>query len=99
MRVELLPSSVPPTAAQFLVSFLVNDEVAIDGGAIGLLSDLRRQERSDLIGRQSLNLFKRQPFDRAGRDSLDLVHAEGGEGVGRKALDLRGAHGGYLQGA
>jgi 3',5'-cyclic-nucleotide phosphodiesterase len=45
MRVELLPSSVPPTAAQFLVSFLVNDEVAIDGGAIGLLSDLRRQER------------------------------------------------------
>lgn len=45
MKVELLPSSLPPTEAQFLVSFLVNDEVAIDAGAIGLLADLRRQER------------------------------------------------------
>lgn len=45
MRVELLSSSVPPSDAQFLVSFLVNDEIAIDGGSIGLLADLRRQQR------------------------------------------------------
>jgi cAMP phosphodiesterase len=45
MRIELLPSSIPPTDAQFLVTFLVNDEVAIDAGALGLLSDLGRQER------------------------------------------------------
>ena len=45
MRVELLPSSLPVSDAQFLVTFLVNDEVAIDGGSIGLLADLRRQQR------------------------------------------------------
>jgi ribonuclease BN (tRNA processing enzyme) len=45
MKVELLPSSLPPSDAQFLVSFLVDGEVAIDAGAVGLLSDLRRQER------------------------------------------------------
>jgi len=45
MKVELLPSSVPATEAQFLVSFLVNDAVAIDAGPLGLLSDLRKQER------------------------------------------------------
>jgi cAMP phosphodiesterase len=45
MKIELLPSSIPPTDAQFLVSFLINDEVAIDAGPIGLLSDLARQER------------------------------------------------------
>ena len=45
MKVELLPSSIPPSDAQFLVSFLVDDEVAIDAGSIGLLADLRRQER------------------------------------------------------
>ena len=45
MKVELLPSSVPPTEAQFLVSFLVNDTVAIDAGPLGLLSDLRKQGR------------------------------------------------------
>lgn len=45
MRVELLDSSVPPTGLQFLVSFLVNDEVAIDAGALGLLADLERQRR------------------------------------------------------
>ena len=37
MKVELLPSSIPPTAAQFLVSFLVNDSVAFDAGPLGLL--------------------------------------------------------------
>lgn len=45
MRIELLPSSIPLSDAQFLVSFLVNDEIAIDGGSIGLLADLRRQQR------------------------------------------------------
>jgi ribonuclease BN (tRNA processing enzyme) len=45
MRVELLPSSLPPTDAQFLVTFLVNDEVAIDAGSLGLLADLDRQRR------------------------------------------------------
>ena len=45
MKVELLPSSIPPSDAQFLVTFLVNDTVAIDAGALGLLADLRRQER------------------------------------------------------
>ena len=45
MQVELLPSSIPPTDAQFLVSYLVDDAVAIDAGSVGLLADLRRQER------------------------------------------------------
>ena len=44
MRIELLPSSHPGTDAQFLTSYLVNDEVAIDAGSIGLLADLRRQQ-------------------------------------------------------
>ena len=45
MKIELLPSSIPATDAQFLVSFLVNDEVAIDGGSLGLLADVDRQVR------------------------------------------------------
>jgi len=45
MRIELLPSSHPGADAQFLTSYLVNDEVAIDAGSIGLLADLRRQQR------------------------------------------------------
>jgi cAMP phosphodiesterase len=45
MRIELLNSSTPPSDLQFLVSFLINDEVAIDAGAIGLLADLQRQQR------------------------------------------------------
>ena len=45
MRVELLPSSFPPCDLQFLVSFLIDDTVAIDAGALGLLADLRRQQR------------------------------------------------------
>jgi phosphoribosyl 1,2-cyclic phosphodiesterase len=45
MRIELLNSSNPPSDLQFLVSFLINDEVAIDAGAIGLLADLQRQQR------------------------------------------------------
>jgi ribonuclease BN (tRNA processing enzyme) len=45
MRIELLPSSIPGTDGQFLTSYLVNDEVAIDAGSLGLLGDLRRQQR------------------------------------------------------
>jgi glyoxylase-like metal-dependent hydrolase (beta-lactamase superfamily II) len=45
MIVELLPSSVPASEAQFLVSFLVNGTVAIDAGPLGLLADLERQRR------------------------------------------------------
>lgn len=45
MKVELLPSSVPVSDAQFLVSFLVNDTVAVDAGSLGLLADLDRQRR------------------------------------------------------
>jgi cAMP phosphodiesterase len=44
MKVELIPSSIPVSEAQFLVSFLVNDLLAIDAGPIGLMADLRRQE-------------------------------------------------------
>jgi len=44
MRIELLPSSVPPSDHQFLTSFLVNDSVAIDAGSLGLV-DLDRQRR------------------------------------------------------
>ncbi|MFM1904318.1 MAG: hypothetical protein RLZZ440_2218 [Planctomycetota bacterium] len=45
MRIELLPSSVPASDSQFLVSFLVNDAVAVDAGSLGLLADLDRQRR------------------------------------------------------
>ena len=45
MRIELLPSSVPVADGQFLTSYLVNDEVAIDAGSLGLLGDLHRQQR------------------------------------------------------
>jgi cAMP phosphodiesterase len=45
MRVELLPSSLPPSDLQFLVSFVINDSVAIDAGPLGLLADLDRQRR------------------------------------------------------
>lgn len=45
MRVELLPSCLPAGDAQFLVSYLVDDAVAIDSGSLGLLSDLDRQSR------------------------------------------------------
>jgi len=45
MRIELLPSSIPPTDSQFLVTYLVNDELAIDAGALGLMADLGRQDR------------------------------------------------------
>ena len=40
MRVELIPSSIPASDSQFLVSFLVNDTVAIDAGSLGLLAGM-----------------------------------------------------------
>lgn len=45
MRIELLPSSLPSSAAQFLVSFLIDDQIAIDAGSVGFLADLGRQRR------------------------------------------------------
>ena len=45
MKIELVSSSIPPSDAQFLVSFLVNDVVAFDAGPLGLLTDLAKQER------------------------------------------------------
>ncbi len=45
MKVELVPSSIPAGDAQFLVTFLVNDAVAVDAGCLGLLADLDRQRR------------------------------------------------------
>lgn len=45
MKVELIPSCIPGGDAQFLVSFLVNDAVAVDAGALGLLADVDRQRR------------------------------------------------------
>ena len=49
MRVELLPSSQPPSDRQFLVTYLINDQVAIDAGSIGLLSDLNRQQQVEHV--------------------------------------------------
>lgn len=43
MRVELLPSCVPAGPHQFLVSFVVDDQVVIDAGSVGFLADLERQ--------------------------------------------------------
>lgn len=45
MRIELLNSTSPPSDLQFLVSFIVNGEVAVDAGALGLIADLGRQQR------------------------------------------------------
>lgn len=45
MRVELLPSCQPAGDAQFLVSYVIDDAVAIDAGSLGLLADLDRQRR------------------------------------------------------
>lgn len=45
MRVESLPSSLPTGDLQFLVSYLVNDAVAVDAGPLGLLADLERQRK------------------------------------------------------
>lgn len=44
MRIELLPSSLPASDAQFLTSFLVDEAVAIDAGSLGLV-ELVRQRR------------------------------------------------------
>ena len=44
MRLQLIPSAVGGSSQlQFLSSYLLNDELAIDGGSLGLLPDLARQ--------------------------------------------------------
>jgi len=92
MRVELLNSSVPPSDLQFLVSFLVNDEVAVDAGSLGLLADLQRQQRvkhvfithehQDHIA--TLPIFLENVYEPgpdcvevlASRECLDFLHAD-----------------------
>ena len=92
MRVELLNSSVPPSELQFLVSFLINDEVAIDAGALGLLADLRRQQRvkhvfithEHLDHIATLPIFLENVYEPgpecaellASRDVLDFLHGD-----------------------
>ena len=49
MRVELLPSSQPVSDRQFLVSYLINDCIAVDAGSIGLLADLDRQNKVEFV--------------------------------------------------
>ena len=81
MRVELLPSSIPSSDRQFLVSFIVNDSVAIDAGSIGLLADLDRQrairhvfithEHLDHIA--SLAIFLENVYE-PGPDCVDFLH-------------------------
>jgi cAMP phosphodiesterase len=77
MRIELLPSSLPETEIQFLVSFVVNDVVAIDAGAIGLLADLRRQQaiRHVFITHEHLDHIASLPI------FLDNVYSAGADCV------------------
>ena len=92
MRIELLNSSTPPSDLQFLVSFLVNDEVAIDAGSIGLLADLQRQRRvrhvfithEHLDHVATLPIFLENVYDPgpdcvevlASREVLDFLHGD-----------------------
>jgi ribonuclease BN (tRNA processing enzyme) len=46
MKVELLPSTLGgPSAMQFSMSLLINDELAVDAGTLGFLWPLERQKR------------------------------------------------------
>ncbi|MGE3165420.1 MAG: MBL fold metallo-hydrolase [Planctomycetota bacterium] len=45
MRVQLLPSSTADPAQQFLTSFLIDERVAIDAGAIGFAGSIEEQRR------------------------------------------------------
>jgi cAMP phosphodiesterase len=82
MRVELLPSSLPPSDLQFLVSFLVDDAVAIDAGSLGLLADLQRQQRvrhvfithEHLDHIATLPIFLENVYE-PGPDSVELLAA------------------------
>ena len=92
MRVELLNSSVPPSDLQFLVSFLVNDALAIDAGSLGLLADLERQRRvkhvfvthEHLDHIATLPIFLENVYEPgpecvellASRDVLDFLHGD-----------------------
>ena len=92
MRIELLNSTNPPSDLQFLVSFLVNDEVAIDAGSIGLLADLQRQRRvkyvfithEHLDHVATLPIFLENVYDPgpecvevlASREVLDFLHGD-----------------------
>jgi len=88
MRIELLPSSIPSSASQYLVSFLVNDTIAIDAGAIGFLADLRRQEaiRHVFVTHEHLDHIASLPI------FLENVYAPGPDAIellaARKVLDF-----------
>jgi cAMP phosphodiesterase len=77
MQIELLPSSIPASDLQFLVSFVVNDSVAVDAGAIGLLADLQRQQaiRHVFITHEHLDHIASLPI------FLENVYAAGPECV------------------
>ena len=80
MKVELLPSCLPAGEAQFLVTFLVNDHVAIDAGSLGLLADLERQRRvrhvflthEHIDHIATLPIFLENVYD-PGPDSVELL--------------------------
>lgn len=82
MRVELPPSSVPPSDAQFLTTFLLDDEVAIDAGVLGLLP-LPRQRRvrhvfvthEHLDHVATLPIFLENVYE-PGPESVELLAAE-----------------------
>ena len=83
MRVELLPSSIPASDSQFLVTFLVNDEVAVDAGSLGLLCDIRRQQRvkhvcithEHLDHIASLGIFLENVYE-PGPESVELLASQ-----------------------
>lgn len=97
MKVELLPSCVPAGGAQFLVTFLVNDTLAVDAGSLGLLADLDRQRRvrhvflthGHLDHIATLPLFLENVHE-PGPDCVELLgHAEALDVVGRDIFNGR----------
>lgn len=84
MRVELLSSSIPQSSSQFLVTFLVEDVLAIDAGSLGLLADLDRQTRvrhvllthEHIDHVATLPIFLENVYE-PGPDSVELLAAPG----------------------
>ncbi len=83
MRVELLPSSQPPSDQQFLVTYLINDRVAIDAGSIGLLADLKKQEQVEhvFVTHQHIDHIETLPIllenvYKPGPKSIEVLSAE-----------------------
>lgn len=97
MKVELLPSCTPVGDSQFLVTFLVNDAVAIDAGALGLLADLDRQRavRHVVLTHQHLDHIATLPLfletvHEPGPDCVEVLASDGVlEGVRRDIFNDR----------